>query len=63
MIQLSDLIVGDHAIKEGGDYRFIGTVVCVFNKLNGVKRIVVENGDGILHIFAPKQLRRLIKED
>jgi hypothetical protein len=49
--------VGDVVEKTGGDYVFIGTVQAVFKKRNEVMRIVVENYDGILHIFNPTQLR------
>jgi len=50
--------VGDSVMRVGGDYAFDGTVVCVFEKLNGGKRIVVESVliPGLLHIFAPDQL-------
>jgi hypothetical protein len=50
------LVVGDRVIKAGGDYRFEGQVVSVFRKLGGQIRYVVENDDGILHIFSPAQL-------
>lgn len=43
--------VGDKVIKGGGDYVFKGTIQSVFTKRSGVTRYVVENDDGILHIF------------
>lgn len=51
--------VGDHVEKVVGDYRFIGHVRSVFKKASGVERLVVENPDGILHIFSPKQLEKV----
>ena len=38
-------------------YRFNGTVVSVFWTLEQKLRYVVQNGDGILHIFSPNQIR------
>ena len=38
------------------DYTFVGIIVAYFPKRNGNIRCVVENDDGILHIFNPKQL-------
>lgn len=49
--------VGDKVKKEGGDYKFYGTVVCVFTKLSGSVRYVVENADGIVHIFNTANLQ------
>jgi hypothetical protein len=46
------LQVGYRVEKTGGDYRFAGEVRAVFTKRNGVVRYVVENDDGILHIFS-----------
>ena len=55
------VIVGDHVKKDRG-YIFEGTVIGVVTKLNSdKKRIVVENADGIIHIFRPSQL--LVLED
>lgn len=51
------LAICDRAEKTGGDYRFIGDVRSVFTKRNGVVRYVVENDDGILHIFSAANLR------
>jgi hypothetical protein len=49
--------VGDHVTKTSGDYRFDGVVVAAFVKLDGRSwRYVVENRDGVLHIFSGKQL-------
>jgi transcription elongation factor len=48
---------GDKVKKVTGDYKFSGTVVSVFQKLSGQTRYVVENNDGILHIFSAANLR------
>lgn len=45
----------------GGDYRFSGYVVAIFEKRSGQVRCVVENQDGILHIFNPAQLTKMQK--
>lgn len=50
-------LTGDRVEKVTGDYEFKGTVVCTFLKLSGVRRYVVENGEGILHIFSQGNLR------
>ena len=47
---------GDKVEKVTGDYKFDGVVVSVFEKLNGKVRIVVENQDGLLHIFSENNL-------
>lgn len=47
---------GDRVKKVGGDYVFNGTVVATVTKRNGKVRYVVENDDGILHIFSRNQL-------
>ena len=49
--------IGDPVHKTSGDYRFIGIIVAKFKKLSGQERVVVENFDGILHIFSEAQLR------
>jgi len=49
-------VVGQRVKKLYGDYRFKGYVVAVFQKLSQVERCVVENEDGILHIFNLEQL-------
>ncbi len=51
--------VGDLVIKKKGDYVFQGPIVTVFKKLSGAERVVVENQDGILHIFNPSILSPL----
>ena len=48
--------VGDCVAKLRGDYSFEGAVVAVFNKLSGARRYVVENRDGVLHIFSGSNL-------
>ena len=54
--------VGDKVTKTGGDYTFDGTVVSMFTKLSGQVRVVVENKEGLLHIFNQNQLTVLTKE-
>lgn len=56
---MDTIAVGDRVAKEGGDYRFSGYVVAVFEKRSGQVRCVVENQDGILHIFSLTQLKKL----
>jgi len=51
--------VGDVVIKIGGDYTFEGIVVSAFWKVSGAHRYVVENKNGILHIFSEKNLMKL----
>lgn len=49
---------GDLVEKIGGDYSFTGIAVAVFQKLNdGPVRVVVQNRQGLLHIFSPSQLK------
>ena len=48
--------IGDYVSKLRGDYSFDGVVVAVFNKLSGARRYVVENRDGVLHIFSGSNL-------
>ena len=47
---------GDTVEKVGGDYTFVGVVVCVFEKLSGAIRFVVEDDRGVLHIYSEKNL-------
>lgn len=52
--------VGDWVEKVTGDYHFSGIVVaCFFKRNNTSMRVVVENSDGILHIFSPGNLRKI----
>lgn len=48
---------GDKVTKVGGDYTFDGIVVAAFRKLSDKPRYVVENKEGLLHIFSDKQLK------
>ena len=52
------MIIGDKVTKIKGDYKFEGTVVSVFEKLSGKVRLVIENQDGILHIFSESNLKQ-----
>lgn len=51
------MIVGEHVIKDGGDYTFKGIIVAKFTKVAGQTRYVVENREGLLFIFNGEQLR------
>ena len=49
--------VGDKICKPTGDYRFDGEIRSVFEKSNGVVRVVAEqDGTGMLHIYSESQL-------
>lgn len=50
--------IGDAVIKTKGDYIFAGIVVAKFTKLSSAVRYVVENQDGILHIFSDASLEK-----
>lgn len=56
---MRDLRVGDRVEKVSGDYEFVGFIVAKFNKRNGLIRFVVENDQGILHIFSEKNLSKV----
>lgn len=49
--------VGDRVSKIVGDYKFYGVVRAAFQKNSGEWRYVVENQDGILHIFSGGTLK------
>ena len=55
--------VGDLVEKVGGDYTFVGNVVCVFAKLSGAIRLVVEDDRGVLHVYSEKILRPVETKD
>lgn len=60
--------VGDYVEKIGGDYEFLGRVVSVFRKFcrhdfregvpTGPARCVVQNIDGVVHIFNESQIKK-----
>lgn len=56
---LIEFTIGSAVRKIGGDYRFDGTVVSVFQKLSGRWRLVVQDDRGVLHIFSPHNLERI----
>lgn len=58
---ITDPQIGDKVWKHTGDYTFHGEIRAVLQKLSGKTRVVVENPDGILHIFSPEQLMYLTK--
>ena len=58
-IEAERVAVGDMVAKVGGDYAFAGVIVAAFVKRDGKTwRYVVENRDGLLHVFSPAQLSR-----
>lgn len=48
--------VGTLVRKVGGDYTFEGEVVASFTKKSGVRRYVVEDDRGVLHVYSAKNL-------
>lgn len=50
-------LVGEQVEKTTGDYTFRGQVRAAFTKRNGVWRYVVENKEGLLHIFGDGNLK------
>lgn len=55
------LKIGDRVKKITGDYKFNGNIVALFTKRDGKSvRVVVENDDGILHIFSEKNIVRIL---
>ncbi len=54
-----NLKIGDKVEKVSGDYAFTGFIVAKFTKRSGEIRFVVENPDGILHIFSERNLMKL----
>jgi hypothetical protein len=44
--------------KTTGDYKLRGNVRASFPKRNGAARVVVENDDGLLHIFSPSRFEQ-----
>lgn len=55
--RLAEPKLGASVAKIGGDYSFKGIVVASFKKLSGVRRFVVEDDRGVLHIYGPQNLR------
>jgi hypothetical protein len=55
---MTEMVVGTRVCNRGSDYRFCGFIVAVFRKTSGAVRYVVENDDGVLHIFSDKNLER-----
>lgn len=54
---IKTFLVHDPVRKIGGDYSFEGHVVAVFRKLDRTSiRYVVENFEGVLHIYSAKNL-------
>ena len=61
MMEVSEMLNGNSVRKVTGDYKFEGIIVSVFKKLSGKIRLVVENPDGILHIYSEKNLELISK--
>jgi len=59
---MSDLRVGDRAMKIGGSYQATGTIVASFSTRASKPRFVFEfdTPPGLLHIFGPAQLERIV---
>ncbi len=51
--------IGDRVDVTGHDYKFTGTLICIFSKRNGQTRVVVENDDGVCLIQTVKSLHNL----
>lgn len=56
---MESFALGDKVEKIGGDYTFVGVVVAAFDKLSGVRRYVVEDDRGVLHVYSAKTLRHV----
>lgn len=54
---MNDIKIGSKVEKVGGDYTFVGIVVADFKKLSGLRRLVVEDDRGVLHVYNEKILR------
>ena len=58
-----EFLVGDYVKKVTGDYQIHGTVVSVFQKIDGATRLVVEHkaegGGSFLHIYGPNNLEHV----
>lgn len=56
------LLPGDRVKKTSGDYQFRGRVMAAFTKLDRLTiRYIVENKDGVVHVFSRGQLERVGK--
>lgn len=55
--------LGDKVEKVGGDYTFVGVIVADFVKLSGLRRLVVEDDRGVLHVYNEKILRLIEEND
>ncbi len=51
-----DLLLPRTYVRKVAGYQFDGIVLACCSTTRGEVRVVVENGDGMLHIFDPKQL-------
>lgn len=55
--------IGSQVKKVGGDYRFDGVVISIFEKLSGQIRYAVEDDRGVIHIYSAKNLALQDKPD
>ena len=51
-----DLLLPRTYVRKVAGYHFDGVVLACCSTTRGEVRVLVENGDGMLHIFDPKQL-------
>ena len=52
---MSEVEVGDTVEFDGQDSYYQGVVVCIFEKINGAKRCIVEDTRGLLLIKNPSR--------
>jgi len=55
----NDIKVGDKVERVNSDYRFVGTVVSVFEKTTGQTRYVVEDDRGVLFIWRRNNMEKV----
>lgn len=56
---MDDIVVGDTVERVNSDYRFVGTVVSVFQKTTGQVRYVVEDDRGVLFIWNRNNMEKV----
>ncbi len=55
---MQDIEIGDQVERVNSDYRFVGTIVSVFQKTSGLTRYVVEDDRGVLFIWNRKNFEK-----
>lgn len=53
----------DEVEKVTGDYSFVGVIVADFKKLDGARRLAVEDDRGVVHIYSEKNLKVIDDKD